>query len=85
MLGLYKGKIKIDNIKNSFQFFAEIGNLQNLNQFQPEDDEIQDSQYPKNPNTDGYQYFLSSGDGKDYHYIDLLAIVQNINILNNEK
>jgi len=87
VLGLYKGKIKIDNIKNSFQFFAEIGNLQTLNQFQfqSEDDEIQDSQYPKNPNAGGYQYFLSSGDGKDYHYIDLLAIVQNINILNDEK
>ena len=87
VLGLYKGKIKIDNIKNSFQFFAEIGNLQTLNQFQfqSEDDEIQDSQYSKNPNADGYQHFLSSGDGKDYHYIDLLAIVQNINILNDEK
>ena len=85
VLGLYKGKIKIDNIKNSFQFFAEIGNLQNLNQFQSEDDEIQDSQYPQNTNVNDYQYFVSSGDGKDYHYIDLLAIVQNINILNGGK
>jgi hypothetical protein len=85
ILGLYKGKIKIDDIKNSFQFFAEIGNLQNLNQFQSEDDEIQDSQYPKNSNADSYQSFLSSGDGKDYHYIDLLAIVQNINIISDGK
>jgi hypothetical protein len=85
VLGLYKGKIKIEEIKNSFQFFAEIGNLQNQKQFQSGDDEIQDSQYPETTSTDDYKYFLSSGDGKDYHYIDLLAIVQNINILNDKE
>jgi len=79
ILGLYKGEIKIEDIKNSFQYFAEIGNLQNQFVFQSEDDKIQDSQYPRNTN-DNYKYLLSSGDGKDYHYIDLLAIVQNINI-----
>ena len=79
ILGLYKGKIKIDNLRNSFQFFQEIGSLQNITKTNPEDDEIQESQYPlKNPETN---YFISSGDGLDYHYIDLLAIVQNVNIL----
>ncbi len=79
ILGLYKGKIKIDNLRNSFQFFQEIGSLQNIAKTNSEDDEIQESQYPlKNPETN---YFISSGDGLDYHYIDLLAIVQNVNIL----
>ena len=72
-------KIKIDNLRNSFQFFQEIGSLQNIAKTNSEDDEIQESQYPlKNPEIN---YFISSGDGLDYHYIDLLAIVQNVNIL----
>ncbi|NDV56351.1 hypothetical protein D0T51_11505 [Parabacteroides sp. 52] len=82
ILGLYKGRIKIDDLKNSFQFFQEIGNLQNFNSLKnmnTEDDEIQESQYPKETN-DSINYFISSGDGKDYHYVDLLAIVQNVNI-----
>ena len=82
VLGLYKGIIKIDELKNSFQFFQEIGNLQNFNQLNnvnSEDDEIQESQYPRDSNN-SINYFISSGDGKDYHYIDLLAIVQTVNI-----
>lgn len=82
VLGLYKGKIKIDELKNSFQFFQEIGSLQNLykfNKISSEDDEIQESQYPRDAN-DSTNYFVSSGDGKDYHYIDLLAIVQSVNV-----
>lgn len=80
ILGLYKGKIKVDDLKNSFQFFQEIGNLQNINKVSTEDDEIQESQYPlKSSNNDNFM--ISYGDGEDYHYIDLLAIVQNVNIL----
>lgn len=79
ILGLYKGKIKIDDLKNSFQFFQEIGSLQNTNRTNSEDDEIQESQYPFR--TSEIKNFISSGDGLDYHYIDLLAIVQNVNIL----
>jgi hypothetical protein len=80
VLGLYKGKIKVDDLRNSFQFFQEIGNLQNLTKVNTEDEEIQESQYPQDSSE--INYFISSGDGKDYHYIDLLAIVQNVNILN---
>lgn len=80
ILGLYKGKIKVDDLKNSFQFFQEIGNLQNISKVSTEDDEIQESQYPlKSSNNDNFM--ISYGDGEDYHYIDLLAIVQNVNIL----
>ena len=77
ILGLYKGKIKIDTLKNSFEFFQEIGNIQNSLIKSTEDDEIQDSQYAiDNKNKNGV--FRSSGDNKDYHYIDLIAIIQNI-------
>lgn len=84
IIGLYKGKIKIDNLKNSFQFFQEIGNAQNSGRMNvsSEDDEIQESQYPRKVSE--VNLFVSSGDGKDYHYIDLLAIVQNVNIINSQ-
>lgn len=71
VLGLYKGKIKVDALRNSFQFIAKVNT---------EDEEIQESEYFLNSSE--INYFISSGDGKDYHYIDLLAIVQNVNILN---
>lgn len=80
ILGLYKGKITIEELKNSFQFFQELGSIQNAirKTASSEDDEIQDSQYPQKENE--VSKFTSSGDGKDYHYIDLLAIVQKVNI-----
>ena len=84
VLGLYKGKIKIEELRNSFQFFQEIGNLQSvahMHNTSSEDDEVQESQYPRNE-TDPKNWFTSGGDGKDYHYIDLLAIIQTVNIKN---
>ena len=83
IVGLYKGKIKIDSLKNSLEFFQEIGTMQNM--MTNKDDEvkeIQDSQYTTNKeNTDFL--FASSKDGdKEFHYIDLLAIIQNVSIPN---
>tara|TARA_R110002049_G_scaffold73897_1_gene190832 strand:+ start:316 stop:1191 length:876 start_codon:yes stop_codon:yes gene_type:complete len=83
VVGLYKGKIKIDSLKNSLEFFQEIGTMQNLISNKEEViKEIQDSQYTsKNENTDFL--FASSKDGdKEFHYIDLLAIIQNVSIPN---
>lgn len=80
VIGLYKGKIRVDDLKNSFEFFQEIGQLQNSFNTNKEDDEVQDSHYtPEKTKTTIFD-FKSSGDGKDYHYIDLLAIIQNVNI-----
>jgi hypothetical protein len=79
LIGLYKGKIKIDSLRNSFEFYKDLGefaNLQNITNHP--DDEIQDSQYTKDTQT--YSFRSSKFNEKEYHYIDLLAIVQNINI-----
>lgn len=80
IIGLYKGKIKVDDLKNSFEFFQEIGQLQNSFIVNKEDDEIQESHYDAEKVNSTPFDFKSSGDGNDYHYIDLLAIVQNVNI-----
>ena len=78
IVGLYKGKIKIDNLKNSFQYFQELGQLQNNLVLPNEDDEIQESHYTPSQ-TSNQLYFKSSGDNNEYNYIDLLAIIQNVN------
>ncbi|AZA93828.1 hypothetical protein EG343_06435 [Chryseobacterium nakagawai] len=84
IIGLYKGKIKIDDLKNSFQYFQELGQLQNTFQTttvatNTDDYEIEESHYTTNEENQTFS-FTSSGDGKEYYYIDLLAIIQNVNI-----
>ncbi|WP_228377620.1 hypothetical protein [Chryseobacterium gallinarum] len=83
IIGLYKGKIKIDDLKNSFQYFQELGQLQNTFQTTAtattDDSEIEESHYTTNEENQTFN-FTSSGDGKEYYYIDLLAIIQNVNI-----
>lgn len=78
VIGLYKGKIKIDDLKNSFQYFQELGQLQNAFPTNKEDEEIEESHYKVNTTNQTFS-FKSSGDGNEYHYIDLLAIIQNVN------
>lgn len=83
VVGLYKGKIKIDSLKNSLEFFQEIGSMQNMITNKEEDvKEIQDSQYTtKKENTD-FLFASSKDRDKEFHYIDLLAIIQNVSIPN---
>lgn len=77
LVGLYKGKIKGDDLKNSLEFFQEIGNMQNLVKSN-EDDEIQNSQY-EDVQQNNFTPFLSIKNDKEYHYLDILSIVQIIN------
>lgn len=78
IIGLYKGKIKIDELKNSFEFFQEIGQFQNPFNVKKEESEIQESHYSTETSINTFG-FGGSDDDNFYHYIDLLAIVQNIN------
>jgi len=83
IVGLYKGKIKIDSLRNSFEFYKDLGELTNLqNVTSHPDDEIQDSQYTREEQK--FTFRSSKFNDKEYHYIDLLAIVQNVSIPNNK-
>lgn len=66
IIGIYKGKTKIKNLKNSFEFFQELGQTTN------DDSEVHNSQYIQ----PSVIKLKSEDDVSDYHYIDLLAIVQ---------
>ena len=64
IVGIYKGKTKVDDLKNSFQFFQELG-----------EEEIHNSQYEEHVRK---IQFVSSNDGIEYNYIDVLAIIQQV-------
>lgn len=78
-LDYIKEKIKIDSLRNSFEFYKDLGEFTNLqNVANHPDDEIQDSHYSKSPDT--HLFTSSKYNDKEYHYIDLQLIVQNVNI-----
>ena len=70
LIGIYKGKTKISGLKNSFDFFQELGNASNADS----DNEVHNSQYT----TPSVIKLKSEDDDEDYNYIDLLAIIQLI-------
>lgn len=70
LIGIYKGKTKINGLKNSFEFFQELGQVSNSDS----DSEVHNSQYT----VPTVVKLKSENDGVDYNYIDLLAIIQVI-------
>ena len=79
IIGLYKGIIKLNDLRNSLEFFQEINNVSNMFHKQTNDDEIEDSEYHQ-PITKDYTPFTNVRDAKQYHYIDVLSIIQVVNI-----
>lgn len=79
LIGIYKGPVKLEDLSNTFEFLVELGNAQNtISNLQREDAEIQESQYPVG---DSYQLLHAENSYEDYHYIDILAVVQQLNIV----
>ena len=71
IVGIYKSVTKIDDIKSTFEFFQELGdNKKDKNEI-----EIRNSQVEEEHKVD----MCEEQDKYDYHYIDLLAIIQNVN------
>lgn len=80
IVGIYKGVVKASKLKNTFEYFQQLGNGTMINTMnQNEDDEIEESQYSDN-NLPVSNYFNDLDDNAKYHYIDLLSIVQKIEI-----
>ena len=78
VLGIYKGKVPLNRLKNTFEYFSELGAVNKGLAQVDNEDEILDSQYPRDSNSESSQSYWSQDSGSSYHYIDLLAIVQNI-------
>ena len=78
LIGIYKGKTKINGLKSSFEFFQELGQVSESDP----DNEVHNSQY--SISTVVKLKSEDEDDGIDYNYIDLLAIVQVIKSANSE-
>lgn len=70
VLGIYKGKVKMDSLKNSFEFFQGLEEGQQ-NIIAPEVHNSQHENHSESIST-------KNDDENDYHYIDLLTIIQMI-------
>lgn len=76
LIGIYKGKTKINRLKNSFEFFQELGQASDSDS----DSEVHNSQY----SVPAVVKYKSEDDDIEYNYIDLIAIVQVINSVSSE-
>ena len=78
VIGLYKGKIKPTSLMNTFEFFQELGSTSDttLRSEASIDESIQDSNYSISEGDNDMQSELN--DSELFHYVDLLAIVQNV-------
>lgn len=69
ILGIYKGEVELDDLKNTIDYFSEIDSTDTSNRMESA---IKDSQMPLNGG-------VAEDNGKStYHFIDVLAILQNI-------
>lgn len=76
IVGVYKGKIKGRELKNTFEFFKNLGEVGDKINYR--DDEIQNSSYENL--ISGISLKTSLKEEAEYDFIDLFAITQNINI-----
>ena len=71
IIGIYKGKTKINKLKNSFEFFQEMGEKSKIKK----NEDIHNSQNIQSASV----HNETNTDKINYHYIDLLSIIQILN------
>lgn len=76
----------MNSLKNSFEFFNKLGKSKTTpKSSETTFNEVSDSQHNESSDETSASIFENGADGtKEYYYIDLLAIVQNVNIPTNE-
>lgn len=69
ILGIYKGEVELNDLKNTIEFLSEMSDDKQSNKTESEiiDSQQQDEEQPEEEKTDN-----------KYHFIDVLAILQNI-------
>lgn len=78
LVGIYKGKIKVKNLKNTFEYLSKAS--ENSNNFD-EKDIISNSQFSTNNKKTKLK---SEDDNTEYHFIDILAVLQTINMIDGD-
>lgn len=78
LVGIYKGKIKVKNLKNTFEYLSKASENSD-NSY--EKDSISNSQFTTNNKKTKLK---SEDDDTEYHFIDILAILQTINMIDGD-
>lgn len=79
IVGIYKGKIHPKSLKTNMEYWTEVGGHMKQNQ----DVDYKDfhySSFPTNDVVEMQESFYNEDENSLYHYVDLLAIIQNVQI-----
>jgi len=79
VVGIYKGKIHPKALRTNMEYWSEVGGHMKQNQNIDYKD-FHYSTYPTNDIFDKQDSFYNEDETSLYHYIDLLAIIQNVQI-----
>ena len=80
IVGIYKGLIHPKLLKNNLEYWTEIGgHIKNVNN--QDNEGFHYSDYPNLTDIDKQDSFYNEEESSVYHYVDLLAIVQNVQIM----
>lgn len=79
IVGIYKGTIHPKSLKTNMEYWSEVGG--HMKQSQNVDyKDFHYSSYPVNDMFDKQESFYNEDEKSLYHYLDLLAIIQNVQI-----
>lgn len=80
VVGIYKGQIHPKSLKTNIEYWSEIGG--HMKQSTNNDyKDIHYSSYPTNDIFNKQDSFYNEDETSQYHYLDLLAIIQNVQIV----
>ena len=79
IVGIYKGQIHPKSLKTNMEYWSEIGGQMKQNQNVDYKD-FHYSSFPTNDIFDKQDSFYNEDEASLYHYVDLLAIIQNVQI-----
>lgn len=79
IVGIYKGQIHPKSLKTNMEYWSEIGGQMKQNQNVDYKD-FHYSSFPMNDIFDKQDSFYNENAASLYHYVDLLAIIQNVQI-----
>lgn len=79
IVGIYKGQIHPKSLRTNMEYFSEIGGHMKQNQNMDYKD-FHYSSYPADDIINKQDSFYNEDETSLYHYVDLLAIIQNVQI-----
>lgn len=79
IVGIYKGQVHPKSLKTNMEYWSEIGGQMKQNQNVDYKD-FHYSSFPTNDIFDKQDSFYNEDAASLYHYVDLLAIIQNVQI-----